>query len=313
MVRSISKYGNSNYHRVLAASTNRSSASVHADVDKIHRKAFQALFSQADHENNLKRSASRSPFICGSGSASRRLILENAGFSFDVVKADIDERAIGDRSDGSLERAQALVMLLGHRKADAIMKRLQSDPVWQKCLQSPVSNNDASAGFCIESRLGSAVADVKPLPRPPHRVLLTADQVVICNGVVLEKPMDEAEARGMLALYAQHPCSTVGSLVLTDLQSGKRYERQDTTTVFFEPRSSPEAALLWDAAIDGMLADGMCIHCAGALMIESPLLLPVLERVEGSEESVLGMSTMLLEQVFADFESDVERREAGGG
>lgn len=37
-------------------------------------------------------------FVLGSGSASRRLILSNMQWPFEVVKPDLDERAIGDRS-----------------------------------------------------------------------------------------------------------------------------------------------------------------------------------------------------------------------
>ena len=293
----MSKYGQSDYEAVRMASTSRETVPVEKSVDKTRDlQTFQSLFSQRDHKNDISKNAARSPFICGSGSASRRLILEAAGFNFDVVKADIDERAIGDRSSGSLESAQSLVMLLGHMKADAIMQRLKAEPRWRACLDATVAETQAQ----------TEDAEAVSAPRP-HRVLITADQVVICNGDLLEKPLDETEARAMLALYAQHPCSTVGSLVLTNLQNGKRYERQDTSTVHFKPRTEGTGAQAWDTAIDNLIAEGMCFHCAGALMIENPILLPLIQRVEGCEESVMGMDTKLLEQVFSDFEADADR------
>jgi septum formation protein len=61
-------------------------------------------------------------FVLGSGSASRKAILSQAGYSFEVIKADIDESVIGDRSSAS--KAAELVLLLANAKADAILRKL---------------------------------------------------------------------------------------------------------------------------------------------------------------------------------------------
>ena len=256
----MSKYGGADYNGVRAASANREVSSIKSG------SAFQSLFSVPEPAVNVDLNKSNSPFICGTGSASRRLILENAAYSFDVVKADIDERAIGCRSSGALPQAQELVMLLGHKKADAIMEALQLDPKWSSCLQE--HSVDA------------------------HQVLLTADQIVTCAGKVLEKPLNESEAREMLSMYSTNPCSTVGSLVMTDLRTGRRWERLDNATIYFSPLS--------DDCIHDMIEEGMCYHCAGALMIENPLMLPFIIRVEGSEESVMGLNTALLAELFEE-------------
>ena len=95
---------------------------------------------------------------------------------FDVVKADIDERAVGDRSTSA--GAEELVLLLANLKADAIIERLTADQ--------------------------------------EGMLLLTADQVVTHEGKILEKPVNEKEAREFIAGYGRSPCSTVGSCVLTD-------------------------------------------------------------------------------------------------
>ena len=134
-------------------------------------------------------------FVLGSGSFTRKLILKNAGYTFSVIKADIDERAIGNRSDAS--KAADLVLLLANAKADAILSRI-------------------SESFRSE-------------------VLLTADQVVVHDNRILEKPVDREEARSFIEGYSRKPCSTVGSIVLTEISSGKRVSGVDTATIFFDP------------------------------------------------------------------------------
>jgi septum formation protein len=99
----------------------------------------------------------------GSSSYSRKAIMEELAqqydFTFDIATADIDERALGDRSSCP----EQLVLHLGRAKADAIVARLPPP--------QPGSN-------------------------APH-LLITCDQVVVHDGRVLEKP-ESAEEVGML-------------------------------------------------------------------------------------------------------------------
>ena len=53
-----------------------------------------------------------------------------------------------------------------------------------------------------------------------------------------------------------------------------------------------------DDVIDQLISEGVVFNCAGGLMIENPLILPFLQRVEGSEESVMGISSTLLDSLF---------------
>lgn len=221
---------------------------------------FSAKFSVPDPVIDTTANKNRGPIVLGSGSASRRMILTNAGYEFDVVKADLDERAIGDRSKGDVENTKTLVSLLANCKADAILENLQ-DP----------ANADKYGDF---------------LGRP----LLTADQVVICNGQVLEKPLNAEEARAFMKMYGDHPCSTVGCTALTDTKTGERVSAIDVATIYFSDIS--------DEVIDQLISEGIVFHCAGGLMIENPLILPYLQRVEGSEESVMGISSTLLDRLF---------------
>ena len=75
--------------------------------------------------------------ILGSKSLGRQTVLKEAGYAFEVVTADIDEKAI------RLSDPEKLVLALAHAKADAILKKI------------------AGPGM-----------------------LITADQVTVCNGEI---------------------------------------------------------------------------------------------------------------------------------
>jgi hypothetical protein len=67
------------------------------------------------------------------------------------------------------------------------------------------------------------------------QILLTADQVVVYDNKILEKPQNLEEARVFMEGYGLRPCSTVGSIVLTDLTSKKRVQGVDICNIYFDP------------------------------------------------------------------------------
>jgi septum formation protein len=250
------------FHFMTSSGSRYAKGHVSTGLEGFSSPEFSAKFSVPDPVNvDVERNRARK-LILGSGSSSRRMILTNAGYEFDVVKADLDERAIGDRSKGDVENTKKLVSLLANSKADAIMKILK-DPAH--------ANADQYSVFA-------------------GRPLLTADQVVICNDQVLEKPLNEQEARAFMGMYGDHPCSTVGCIALTDTATGKRVSAVDVATIHFNP--------IAESVMDQLISEGVVFHCAGGLMIENPLVLPFIERVEGSEESVMGISSVLLDSLF---------------
>ena len=191
-------------------------------------------------------------FVLGSGSYTRRLILTNAAYTFSVIKADIDEKALGDRTDAS--RAKELVLLLAHAKADAVLPKV-------------------------------------PLEHQSE-ILLTADQVVVHEGRILEKPRNRLEAQQFIEGYGRSPCSTVGSIVLTDIATGRRVGGVDSATIYFDP--------IPPAIVTELLDEGEVLNCAGGLMVEHPKVLPYRRRIEGTEASVMGLSLELLDALLEE-------------
>ena len=102
----------------------------------------------------IRSTAARS-IILGTSSSTRKAIASEMGFKFNIVKADIDERALGDRSSSA--GARDLVLLLAKKKAQAILAKLTAEQ------------------------------------KASSKILLTADQVVTHKGKILEKPTNKDE------------------------------------------------------------------------------------------------------------------------
>lgn len=192
--------------------------------------------------------ATKLKYILGSGSSSRKLILSQMNWKFDVIKPNLDEKAIGDRS--SADGAQELVLLLGTSKADDIMSNLT------------------------------------PEQKDAYDVLITCDQVVTHRNKILEKPVDANEAREFIRSYGQYSCATVGSIVLTNIKTGQRVSGVDTATIYLKP--------IPESIIDELIEEGEIFYCAGGLMIEHPKVEPYINRIDGTMNSIMGLSSELL-------------------
>jgi septum formation protein len=197
--------------------------------------------------------------ILGSSSRSRQQLLKELGYEFSILKPGIDEEAIRH------PEAEQLVRLLGNAKADALVKILKNEK-------------------------GSSRTTAEPL------LLLTGDQVVVHQGRILEKPQDPAEARQFIASYANAPAITVGSIVVSNLSTGKRYEAIDRAEVYFHP--------IPESVVERLIAEGAVFACSGGLMVEHPLLTKFVHHIVGTVDSVMGLNKdltrALIERALAD-------------
>ena len=185
-----------------------------------------------------------SPLILGSGSFTRKLILEEMGIPYELIVRPIDEKGIGDRDGDPSE----LVLTLAKAKADHLVSCLTKD--------------------CI---------------------VLTADQVVTHNGCILEKPESMEEAKRFVQGYATISPKTVGACVLTHIPTGIQVSGVDTAQINFHP------TLPSDTLIDELLKqDAPILSCAGGLMVEHPLVKQYIQSIDGTEDSVMGLSKDLV-------------------
>lgn len=114
--------------------------------------------------------ATQPRIILGTASSSRRFVMDQLckehSFSYEVLKADIDEKAIRH------EQPQQLVLALAHAKADAIIQALQQQQQQETGTSQPGSSSSSSGAG----------------------LLITCDQVVVHDGQIREKPEDVEEA-----------------------------------------------------------------------------------------------------------------------
>ncbi|KOM32297.1 hypothetical protein LR48_Vigan01g185300, partial [Vigna angularis] len=192
--------------------------------------------------------------ILGSSSKARREILSEMGYEFTIMTADIDEKSI------RREKPEDLVMALAEAKADAIVKRLPTG--------GGLEEDDSTT------------------------LLITADTVVVYRGIIREKPTSEKEAREFIKGYSGSHAAVVGSVVVTNLATGKRCGGWDSAEVYFLE--------IPDEVIDSLIDEGITFNVAGGLMLEHPLTLPFVDAVVGSTDTVMGLSKALTEKLFLE-------------
>jgi len=209
------------------------------------------------------------PLLLGSASFTRKLILGEMGVPYSKFVRPIDEKALGDRSENAPPRE--LVLLLANAKMDRLVQELtENNP-------DDLPENDGDKGW----------------------VVLTGDQVVTCGGKILEKPESVEEAKEFVEGYAASPPSTVGSVVLYHHPSGIRVDGVDTATIHFNSETLGGGGS--SALIDSLIEQGEPVmSCAGGLMIEHPLTQHHVDRIDGTEDSVMGLSKDLVSRLLQE-------------
>lgn len=198
-------------------------------------------------------SSSSFKIILGSASTARQSILREMGFNFSVMTADIDERAI------RREKPEDLVMALAEAK----------------CHTDTLAPLQAEAIISKIANLKDGEISSEPL------LLITADQVVVHEGVIREKPSSEEEARLFIKGYSRAPACTVGSVLVTNLKTGLKKGGWDKAEVYFHP--------IPDDVVESLIKEGLVLKVAGGLLVEHPLTSPLVEAMVGSIDSIMGL------------------------
>ena len=172
-------------------------------------------------------------------------MLEEMGYNFEIITADIDEKAI--RCDDYY----ALPVKLACAKAEAVKLKIK-EPV----------------------------------------LLITADQVVLSNGELREKPKDARQAREFLRSYGKYPAEIINAVVVTNTKNNKRAQGIDIAKAYF--KEIPEEI------IDELVKMEDILNSAGGFLAEHGLLQPYLEKYEGKEGNSLGLPRVLTENLILE-------------
>ncbi len=122
-------------------------------------------------------------------------------------------------------------------------------------------------------------------------ILITADQVVLCNKKILEKPKTKTEARRFLKMYAKYPAKTITAIAVTNTASEKQKVGVSTASIWFHP--------LPKTVISKLLKQEVTLSCAGGFTIEGPILRRYIAKIRGTEDSITGLSIKLTEKLLA--------------
>jgi septum formation protein len=216
------------------------------------------------------------PLVLGSASFTRELILQEMGIDFVIAVRPIDERDLGDRTN---DAPDDLVQLIANAKMDHLVSEI-------------------AAGRCADVMVPGKIDS-------SECIVLTADQVVTCNGRILEKPDNVDQAKEFAAQYGLSPCSTVGAVVLEHWPSRIRVGGVHTATVHFDRRLCHEAGAVVDQLVE---AAAPILSCAGGLMIEHPITRSYVTRMDGGEDSIMGLCKETVRTLLAEMRTKLAAR-----
>ena len=129
--------------------------------------------------------------------------------------------------------------------------------------------------------------------RAAGRAVLAADTVVVVDGAILGKPVDDADARRMLRLLSGRAPAV---LTAACLAMGPASAPRLVTEV---ARTTVEFAGLSDASIDWYVASGEPADKAGAYAIQG-LASRFVARIDGSYSNVVGLPVALVCKMCID-------------
>ncbi|XP_024030939.1 maf-like protein DDB_G0281937 isoform X2 [Morus notabilis] len=125
-----------------------------------------------------------------------------------------------------------------------------------------------------------------------EKLLITADTVVVSKGMIREKPSSKEEARDFIKGYSGSQAAVVGSVLVTNLKTGKRKGGWERAEVYFHD--------IPDEVIDTLVEEAITLNVAGGLTLENPLILRFVEAVIGTGDAVMGLPKALTERLIQE-------------
>lgn len=142
----------------------------------------------------------------------------------------------------------------------------------------------------LELAKAKAVAIQEKLTEPA--ILITADQVIVWNGEIREKPENEEQAKAYLCSLHEAPSRIVNGIAVTNTATGKQLALNDISIVAFRQ--------ILDEDIHYIIKTGKVFSWAGGFATEDPLFVPYVESIEGADGSPRGLPKELTEQLIKE-------------
>jgi septum formation protein len=204
--------------------------------------------------------------ILASASPRRAELLRAAGYEFDIVVADVDERA----RDG--ETPAEYVRRLAAEKSEAVKAALKG------CATSDMTEEGDHAPVPVAQPFRAADA-----------VTLGADTTVVVDGDILGKPRDDHEAAAMLRRLAGRRHEVLTGLSIR--HGAHEVGRVESTVVWFSALTTEDIA--W------YVASGEGRDKAGGYAIQG-LASRFIPRIDGSYANVVGLPVSAVADLLAE-------------
>jgi septum formation protein len=145
------------------------------------------------------------------------------------------------------------------------------------------------AAFLAEKKAKAFAAD----SQYADKIILTADTTVLIDNELLEKPLDENEAFGMLSKLSGRAHQVVSGFCI--LYNGHFEKYSDETLVYFNPIEEKD---IWE-----YIRNHKPFDKAGAYGIQEGIGLTHIEKLEGSYFTVMGLPIHKVYQALSAFGS----------
>jgi septum formation protein len=149
--------------------------------------------------------------------------------------------------------------------------------------ETKIRNKDPKK-LALDLAYAKAAALLPQIKEPA--ILITCDTVVYCNNKLIEKPKDKEEAKSFLQLYSSHPADVITAIVVTNTATKKQVHAIDIATIWFE--KIPQKIMQY------LVDQGTTLNYAGGFSVEDPVFTKYIKKIEGSKESIMGLSKKLI-------------------
>ncbi|MBU1164051.1 Maf family protein [Patescibacteria group bacterium] len=139
-------------------------------------------------------------------------------------------------------------------------------------------------------KIGRAKAEALLPKIKEDAILITSDQVGVCDGEIREKPENEAEVRKFLQSYEKYPVQTVTSVITTNTKTGKTAEGIDIAKLWFSKFS--------DDQIEKIAKDKVVYTFAGGYNMAYADIADHVIKIEGTIDSVQGLPIELTKKLI---------------
>ena len=110
-------------------------------------------------------------------------------------------------------------------------------------------------------------------------IIIACDQVIICNGEIIEKPESPEEVRRWYKLYPQHPVQYVNGFTVFNTETRTSLTAQEIAITTF--------AEIPDEFTEEQINKGIIFDCCGGIGDETEDTYATI--IQGSKESLIGL------------------------